>query len=319
MHEKLWIVVRKNDYSILYLKVGVCFMEQINFLQYIEFEKRYSPHTLIAYKNDLSEFYDYLSTGYQLKTIQDVTFQIIRSWMASLMAHSTSSRSINRKITTLKSYYKFLLREGVLEQNPMLKIQSPKISKNLPVFIEKDKMDVLLDQIAFGGSFVGIRDRLILELFYATGIRRAELIGLKPQDVDLYNCEIKVLGKRNKERIIPFTLQVKKLIVEYIESKEKEQFQKTDEKFFLTEKGEALYPKLVYRIVKKYLSLVTTVKKKSPHVLRHTFATHMLNNGADINAIKELLGHANLAATQIYTHNTIERLQNIHKQAHPRA
>lgn len=294
-------------------------MEQNNFLQYIEYEKRYSRHTVIAYKNDLSEFYNYLSTTYQLEIIRDVTYQMIRSWIVSLMEHSNTSRSINRKITTLKSYYKFLLREGVLEQNPMLKIQSPKISKNLPVFVEKEKMDVLLDQIDFGNDFVGMRDRLILELFYATGIRLSELTGLKQQDIDLYNCEIKVLGKRNKERIIPFTLQVKKIIEQYVECKEKEQFQQVSEIFFLTKKGEKLYPKLVYRTVKKYLSQVTTVKKKSPHVLRHTFATHMLNNGADINAIKELLGHVNLAATQVYTHNTIERLKNIHKQAHPKA
>ena len=200
----------------------------------------------------------------------------------------------------------------------MPKIQSPKISKRLTVFVEKDNMDKLLDNIDFGDDFVGIRNQLIIELFYATGIRLAELIGLKQNNLDMYNCSIKVLGKRNKERIIPFADSLKPKIKKYLVQKAKIDNINND-RFFVTEKGNKLYEKLVYRVINNYLSMVTTVEKRSPHVLRHTFATHMLNNGADLNAIKELLGHSSLAATQVYTHNTVEKLKSIHKQAHPKA
>ena len=308
-------------------------MQRNDFFQYLQYERRYSPHTLLAYKNDINQFYSFLSDTYQLDNIQKVNHQIVRSWIVSLMEKQITSRSVNRKITTLKSYYKFLLREKVVNENPMVKILTPKTSKKLPVFVEKSKMDLLLDNVDFGDDFSAIRDRLIIEMFYSTGIRLSELINLKQRDVDLNNGTIKVIGKGNKERLIPFGNSLKKLIAGYVEKKDEEEFQRAGSPlplgkglgdglrglFFITEKGRGMYPKLVYRMVNNYLSKVTTIDKKGPHTLRHTFATHMLNNGANLNAIKELLGHANLSATQIYTHNTIEKLTNIYKRTHPRA
>lgn len=284
------------------------------FLEFIQYEKRASKHTLVAYSNDIKQFVTYLSTTYEITKIAEVNHTIIRSWIVSLMEQKISPRSVNRKITTLKTFYKFLLRQSIVTENPMLKILSPKTSKRLPVFIEKEKMDTLLDDTVFGDDFEGQRNKLIIELFYATGIRLSELINLKQSNVDLYLCQIKVLGKRNKERIIPFNTILKDQIQQYITAKA----DLNDEFLFINKNGKQLYEKFVYRIVNTYLSQITTVNKKSPHVLRHTFATHMLNNGADLNAIKELLGHANLSATQVYTHNTVEKLKNIHKQAHPK-
>jgi integrase/recombinase XerC len=233
-----------------------------------------------------------------------------------------SPRSINRKKTALKSYYKFLIKEGIITENPMNKVISPKTSKRLPVFVEKEKMEKLLDsnELNFGDDYTGIRNLMIIEILYATGMRVSELVNLKVTDVDLYNSTIKVLGKRNKERIIPFAKKLRVTIDKYNKIKEETFFgEDTADQFFLTSGGKKIYQKLAYRVVNYYLSIITTLDKKSPHVLRHTFATHMLNNGADLNAIKELLGHANLSATQVYTHNTIEKLKNIYKQAHPRA
>jgi integrase/recombinase XerC len=284
------------------------------FLEFIQYEKRASKHTLVAYSNDIKQFITYLSTTYEITKIAEVNHTIIRSWIVSLMEQKISPRSVNRKITTLKTFYKFLLRQSIVTENPMLKILSPKTSKRLPVFIEKEKMDTLLDDTVFGDDFEGQRNKLIIELFYATGIRLSELINLKQSNVDLYLCQIKVLGKRNKERIVPFNTILKDQIQHYITAKAN----LNDEFLFINKNGKQLYEKFVYRIVNTYLSQITTVNKKSPHVLRHTFATHMLNNGADLNAIKELLGHANLSATQVYTHNTVEKLKNIHKQAHPK-
>ena len=292
-------------------------MQRNDFFQYLQYEKRYSLHTLLAYKNDINQFYSFLSCDYKLDDIQNANHHIIRSWIVSLMEKQISGRSVNRKIAALKSYYKFLLKGGVLSENPMAKILSPKTSKKLPVFVEKTKMDLLLDRLDFGDGFSAVRNKLIIEMFYSTGIRLSELINLRQHDVDLKNCTIKVTGKRNKERIIPFVANLQKSISLYIDEKIDRGF--SDDYFFVTGKGGKLYGKLVYRIVNHYLGKATTINKKSPHVLRHTFATHMLNNGADLNAIKEILGHANLSATQIYTHNTIEKLSNIYKQAHPRA
>ncbi|MFH1320263.1 MAG: tyrosine-type recombinase/integrase [Bacteroidota bacterium] len=315
-------------------------MHRNNFFQYLQYEKRYSPHTILAYKSDLNQFYSFLNHAYQLDEIKEVNHQIIRSWIVSLMETRISPRSVNRKITVLKSYYKFLLREKAVNKNPMVKILAPKTSKKLPPFVEKAKMDMLLDSVDFGDGYTAIRDKLILEMLYSTGIRLSELINLKINDVDIFNSTIKVLGKRNKERIIPFGNNLKKIIADYIEKKAdviaclgasspsppaggrngQSRTEGLEEGlFFLTGKGEKMYPKLVYRIVNNYLSKVTTIYKKSPHILRHTFATHMLNNGADLNAVKELLGHSNLSATQIYTHNTIEKLTKIYKLAHPRS
>jgi len=235
------------------------------------------------------------------------------------MEKEYSSLSVNRKISTLKTFYKFMQRQGYIKSNPMDKVVSPKIKKKLPLFIEEKHITALLDDFSFGNDFPGIRNRTIIETFYNTGIRLSELIGIQNFDIDLYNNTIKVLGKRQKERIIPIHSSFAKSLKEYIEIK-KSYFTTLDHNyFFVTDKGEKLYEKFVYRVVNKYLTMVTTIEKKSPHVLRHTFATHMLNHGADLNAIKELLGHANLSATQVYTHNTFEKLKTIYKQAHPRA
>ncbi len=289
-----------------------------SFLQYIQYEKRFSPHTVTAYKGDLEQFAEYLHKTFEVGDIKEVNHSFIRSWIVSLMEAGISSRSINRKITTLKTYYKFLMKNNVVIANPMLKVQSPKQSKKLPVFVEENKMALLFDRINFGEGYEAFRDKLLLELFYATGMRLSELVNLKEQDIDLNNCTIKILGKRNKERIVPFTHKMKSLFQQYMAEKKNAGFAKSAT-LFVTAEGKKIYTKLVYRIVNKYLAQVTTLDKKSPHVLRHTFATHMLNHGADINSIKEILGHANLSATQVYTHNTIEKLKTVYKQAHPRA
>ncbi len=288
---------------------------QSRFIEYLQFEKRFSSHTVFAYSNDLAQFSHYLKESYEIENVQEITHLVIRSWIVRMMDEKISPRTVNRKITTLKTFYKFLLRQGIVTENPMLKIQSPKTPKRLPVFVEKDNMTELLDEIEFGDDFEGMRNKLILELFYGTGIRLSELIHIKQSDVDRRNGQLKVLGKRNKERIVPFNTSIKRLIDVYLTCPEVA----SSDYLFVTDSGEKVYEKLVYRVVTKYLSQVTSIDKRSPHVLRHTFATHMLNNGADLNAIKELLGHANLSATQIYTHNTVEKLKNVHKQAHPKA
>ena len=292
-------------------------MAPANFLSYLQFEKRYSPHTIIAYRTDLEQFFDYLKESYSIEQIQEVNYQLIRSWIVSLIEMSINPRSVNRKITTLKTFYKFLLREKIIMENPMLKVQSLKTSRRLPLFVEKDKMDFLLDEVNFGVGFPAIRNKLIMEMFYSTGIRLSELIHLAQSNIDFHHCTIKVLGKRNKERIIPFNDNLKRLIETYIALKKTLEID--NDFLFTSEKGKKMNEKSIYRLVKVYLDTVTTLTKKSPHVLRHTFATHMLNNGADLNAIKELLGHTSLSATQIYTHNTVEKLKNIYKLAHPKA
>lgn len=295
------------------MQIGSCREE---FVKYIQFEKRFSSHTVTAYSGDLKQFFDYLETTYKINNISEVNHSIIRSWIVELMNQKITPRSVNRKITVLKTFYKYLIRQQVVKENPMLKILAPKTSKRLPVFVEKDKMDILLDNVSFDEGFEGQRNKLIIEVFYSTGMRLSELINLKITDVDLYNNQLKVIGKRNKERLIPFGGELKKQMEEYIQS---EKPAAEGGYLFTVKNGKKLYPKFVYNLIKLYLSQVTTIDKKSPHVLRHTFATHMLNNGADLNAIKDLLGHANLSATQVYTHNTVEKLKNIHKQAHPKA
>jgi integrase/recombinase XerC len=246
----------------------------------------------------------------------------IRSWLAALMEQGLSPRSVNRKKTALQSFFRFLLKEGVVKENPLKRVISPKMSKRLPVYVEEHSLDDLFLRIesSTDTGFGAIRDRLILEMFYATGMRLSELVQLKDSDIDRLGMTIRILGKRNKERIVPFGPSLAQLIERYFQEKKK-LFVNLPEAgiFFLTDKGKKIYQKLAYRVVNDYLSTITTLEKKSPHVLRHTFATHMLNKGADLNAIKELLGHANLSATQVYTHNTIEKLKNIYKQAHPKA
>lgn len=303
-------------------------MVQGKFIDYIQYEKRYSPHTVSAYRTDLDQFYSFLQIQYNITDIRDVTHPMIRSWLVLLMQEKISPRSVNRKLTTLKSFYKFLLKEGLVSINPMRKIISPRTSKKLPSFVEKEKMAMLFEKINFGEGFPALRDRLILEILYATGMRLSELINLKEMDIDFHQSTLKVLGKRNKERLIPFSNKFADLLKTYLNGKksylENAEFPKPpgtpdDLWLLVTDNGKKAYPRFIYRTVTKYLSQVTTLQKISPHVLRHTFATHLLNNGAELNAVKELLGHASLSATQVYTHNTIEKLKTIYKQAHPKA
>lgn len=291
------------------------FLEQ--FIKYLTFEKRYSQHTIIAYKNDLIQFQQHLT--FLEIDIQSANHQSIRSWIVDLMDDGLDARSINRKISTLRSFYKFLQKEKVITDNPVQKVLAPKTAKKLPVFIAEDKLSGLLISNTFSDDFDGLRDRLVLELLFGTGIRLSELISLKQKDVHLTEKVIKVLGKRNKERIIPIHTALVSLIDLYLVEKNKLQDSNNTEVLIVTNTGVQVYPKLIYRITQKYLSLISTQEKKSPHILRHSFATSLLNKGADINAIKDLLGHANLAATQVYTHNSIERLKSIYKQAHPKA
>jgi integrase/recombinase XerC len=287
------------------------------FLAYLQYEKRYSPHTVTATRIDLDQFFNYLSQQYGIDDIRQADHPIIRSWLVELMGQGNSARTVARKIATLNSFYRFLMREGIVETNPMRKIVTPRSSRRLPHFVGQDAMRVLLDETDFGSGFPGMRDRLVLELFYATGMRLSELVKLNESDIDFHNHTIKVTGKRNKERLIPFGQGTESMIKMYLATRA-DVFGGTGN-LILTDKGRPAYPRMVCRIVTGYLGKVTTLDKKSPHVLRHTFATHLLNNGAELNAVKELLGHASLAATQIYTHNTIDKLKRIYKQAHPKA
>jgi len=290
-----------------------------SFLDYLQFEKRYSDHTILSYRTDLEQFERYLTDEGAGSDLSTGSVRIIRSWVIYLMESGQSPRSVNRKISTLKSFYKFLMREQYIQINPMDKVLSPKQSKKLPSFVDADKMDLLLDEYEFGEDFSGYRNRLIIEILYITGMRQAELIGLEDGDIDMYELNIRVTGKRNKQRVVPFDRTYLEVIKRYLALRNEKFPHREWQKFFLTDKGKPLYPKFVYKVVNSYLRFVTTMEHRSPHVLRHTFATHMLNRGADLNAIKEILGHANLSATQVYTHNTFEKLITIYKQAHPRA
>ena len=290
-----------------------------NFLDYLKFQKRYAQHTIISYNTDLTDFFDYLQTQFNEQHIKSIKSGLVRSWLAELKINNQSSKTINRKISTLKTFFKYLLRQGEIESSPMATIVTPKQNKRLPEFVDKRDTDTLFLNVTFEEDWNGKTEHLVLMILYHTGIRQAELIGLKNSAIDKYNSTIKVLGKGNKERIIPIGKDLLAEIMEYQKAKA-EQINNPDiECLLVRENGKKLYAKWVYNAVKKNLSLITTIQKRSPHVLRHTFATHLSNNGADLNAIKELLGHSSLAATQIYTHNTIEKLKDIHKQAHPKA
>lgn len=295
-----------------------------DFIHYLGYEKHFSKHTVTAYETDLTQFADYLRNQFETEDIRAVNHQVVRSWLVQLMNEEMTARSVARKLTTLKTFYRFLLKENIVSSNPMAKVQAPKVHKRLPVFVEEKPMTELLDNKGnekkeefFQNDFKGITEKLVINLLYSTGIRLSELIGLLEVNTDLYNNQIKVLGKRNKERIIPITSELGRQIATYLERRNAEGL--SHPHLLVTAKGSKLYPKMVYSIVKRNLTYVTSIEKRSPHVLRHTFATHLLNQGADLNAIKELLGHANLAATQVYTHNSIERLKNIYKHKHPRA
>ena len=286
------------------------------FLQHIKYEKRCSHHTLTAYRTDIEQFVAYLSEFYELTDPERADAQMVRSWIASLSEAKLDNRSINRKIATLRAFFDFLLRQRVIEQNPMLKTKALKTDRSLPQFVKEPEMTNLLDKVEFPEGFAGMRDKLVMELFYGTGIRLSELIGLKDSDVNAYESTITVLGKRNKHRIIPLNTSLLHEIQAY-QAEKNTQF--VCENLIVSDTGNPAYPVLIQRITKRYLSLVTSLEKKSPHVLRHTFATHLLNRGADLNAIKDLLGHTSLAATQIYTHNSVEQLKKVYKQAHPKA
>jgi integrase/recombinase XerC len=289
-----------------------------DFLQYIQHIKHYSPHTVKSYRKDLEQFFAFCSSDVSADEV-NIDHHQIRNWVIEIIESGLTARTANRKISAIKTYFRYLQKEGIITMNPVAKVLTPKTDKKLPVFIKESQMDYLLDEISFGEDFRGYRNRLIIEMFYHTGIRLSELINMRMSDIDLANQSVKVLGKRNKERIIPISPGFCELLEGYLALR-KEEFQDNEEQFiFLTESGKKLYPRLVHRIVTHFLSMVTTSDKKSPHILRHTFATHLLNQGADLNAIKELLGHTNLSATEIYTHITFEKLKSIYKQAHPRA
>lgn len=291
------------------------------FLQYLEYEKGYSSHTLVSYRTDLFQFREHVERlGSEAFDPTKVDSDGIRQWVIDLKMAGEKSSSINRKLSALKSFFKFLKKDGLIKTDPMRKVIAPKKEKRLPAFVKEEEMDDLLSihNEAFQDDFEGVRDRLIIEMFYTLGVRLSELIGMKNADVDLTDMTVTVLGKGNKERKIPFALPLKQTITLYLERRD-DAFSEAKRTFFQKENGDALYPMLVYRMVKRYISTVSTITKKSPHVLRHSFATAMLNNGADLDVVKELLGHANLAATEVYTHTTFEQLQSIYKQAHPRS
>lgn len=290
-----------------------------NFLQYLAYEKRYSAHTLTAYEADLTQFQAYLEETYSQSDTAAVTHMHLRSWVLSLVEGGMATRSVNRKLATLRSYYKFLLKREAVKQDPSLKVRAPKVQKGLPQFVQEAEMDRLLDNVPFPDSFDGWRDRLVLELLYGTGIRLAELLQLRLSDVNLYEGVIKVLGKRNKERVIPMAKPLQELTKKYTSSRAAAFGGDASAHLIVTDKGEQAYPMFIYRLVRKYLGTFTSAEKQSPHVLRHTFATHLLNNGADLNAVKDLLGHSSLAATQVYTHNSMEKLRKVFEQAHPKA
>lgn len=291
-----------------------------SFLDYLKFEKRYSAHTVSSYQTDLLQFFNYLEQQYRGTAIQEVQPPHIRSWMALLKADAgLNSKSINRKLSSLRSFFKYQLKQGLITVMPTANLPVPKQSRRLPVFVKEDEMLALLQTLSVTAEdWKSLNARLLITLFYATGMRLSELIHLKTRQVDFSRQLIKVLGKGNKERVIPVTPVVLELIREY--EAEKKKHLATDEPFLLvTEKGRPLYPKYAYTLVRHYLGQASTLDKKSPHVLRHSFATHLLNQGADLNAVKELLGHASLAATQVYTHNTIDKLKDVYKKAHPKA
>lgn len=289
------------------------------FNNYLKFEKRYSAHTIRSYTDDLTAFFDFLNVTYGDLLPSQISGLYIRSWLAGVKEQGATSRTVNRKISTLKSFFKFQLKQGAIDSSPMGQVTSPKISKRLPDFLKEDETEVLFKNIEFSDDWKGMTDKLILKLLYQTGIRLSELINLRMSAVDINRKQVKVLGKGNKERVLPLGANICSELIKY-EREKKMAFEKYEPLYLLlTAKGRKLYPGYVYQTVTAYLSLATTISKKSPHVLRHTFATHLMNNGADLNAVKDLLGHSSLAATQVYTHNTIEKLKNVHKKSHPKA
>tara|TARA_R110001583_G_scaffold61908_4_gene182471 strand:+ start:700 stop:1590 length:891 start_codon:yes stop_codon:yes gene_type:complete len=290
-----------------------------SFTDYLLLEKNYSKLTVVAYENDLESFKEFIKTEYDTNAIQNVNYPQIRNWIVSMVEKNISNRSINRKVSALNTYYKFLLKTGDIQLNPLSKHRALRTSKKIQVPFSENEIAMVLDELHFENNFEGIRNRLIIELFYSTGIRRIELVQLKFTSVDFDNKILKVLGKRNKERIVPLIKPVLETLTKYIKSRSELENILDDDNLFLTKKGVKIYETLVYRIINDYFSIASSKVKKSPHILRHSFATHLLNQGADLNAVKELLGHSSLAATQVYTHNSIAELKKVHIKAHPRS
>ena len=290
-----------------------------SFLDYLRYDKRYSAHTLISYQTDLIDFFDFLETQFEKTSLKNINHNFIRSWLASLKNKGLIAKSLNRKISSLKSFFKYQLKTGAIEATPMANVISPKISKRLPVFVRENETKKLVESLSQSTEdWKTLNARMLITIFYSTGMRLNELITLKEKQIDFSRAQIKVLGKGNKERMIPLSKEVVKVIRDYQQLKKKD-FEHADNFLLVTGKGKKIYPKYAYLLVNKFLGETNTLDKKSPHVLRHTFATHLMNNGADLNAVKELLGHSSLASTQVYTHNSIEKLKNVHKKAHPKA
>ena len=288
-----------------------------SFLEYLKFEKRYSQHTIRSYQDDLTFFFDYLVITFGEIAVPDIKSTFIRSWLAKQKEEGASSKTLNRRISTLRSFFKYQLRQQVITVSPMTTIVTPKQSKRLPVYVEQKDTEVLFQHVEFPDTWEGLMNKMILELLYCSGMRLSELIQCKETQVDLSKRIIKVIGKGNKERILPISPELASELQLYIQQKPTEA--QGNPYLFVNENGKMLQPRAVYSFVKKYLGQVTTLQKKSPHILRHSFATHLMNNGADLNAVKELLGHSSLAATQVYTHNTIEKLKEVFAKAHPKA
>lgn len=288
-----------------------------SFLEYLSFEKKYSTHTITAYKNDLSSFQQFCNKEFDNLNIVEVNYSQVRSWIVSLVDSGVSNRSINRKVSSLKSFYKFLQKIQQVKENPIAKHQALKVAKRVQVPFSEKEIKEVIALLNSGNDYKSIRDRLIVELLYSTGMRRNELIQIKLSDVDLSNGNLKVLGKRNKERFIPLLKSVQNSLQEYILIRS--ELNPSIDYLFFTDKQNKLYPTLVYRIINEYFSTVSTKVKKSPHVLRHSFATHLLNEGADLNSVKELLGHSSLASTQVYTHSSLGTLKEVYNRAHPRS
>jgi len=287
------------------------------FIDYLKFEKRYSPHTVRSYQDDLIQFFQFLNKTFGDVSLNEIISSYVRSWLASLKEEELTARSINRKLSTLKSFFKYQVRTGELQQTPMTNVIAPKASKRLPSFIPETDLAALLYTLRFTEDWKGLNAKMLLSLFYFTGMRLSELINLKESQIDKSKRVIKILGKGNKERIVPISPELIKMIDEYIDAKKKV-YESPEEFLLVTEKGKRMYPKYAYLLTRQYLATIKTLEKKSPHTLRHTFATHLTNHGANLNAVKELLGHASLASTQVYTHNTIEKLKEVYKKAHPK-
>jgi len=288
-----------------------------SFLEYLSLEKNYSQHTIVAYKNDLRSFKEFCKSEYDTDDLIAVVYPQLRSWIVSLVNSGVSNNTINRKVSSLKSFYKFLQKTKQKEFNPLAKHKALKVVKKVQVPFTVDEINKVIDALDVASDFTSVRNRLIVELFYSTGIRRIELVNLQLTSVDFYEGTIKVLGKRNKERIIPLIASVLKTVQEYLSLREG--VVSNESALFVTEKGNKIYETLVYRVINNYFSRVSTKVKKSPHILRHSFATHLLNQGADLNSVKELLGHSSLASTQVYTHNSLEKIKKVYNQAHPRS